>query len=144
MPPVGGKLGERFQDEAALAHSRMRNLQLLRSDDEVSEQENIDVDGARAFRYSALATHSQFDGLKAREQEPGEKLRLHFHHEVQKPGLIMEILRLRLIDRRPAEDVNACGFEPLQRREQVRLAVTEIGTEGKKSLFQNTIQNSEF
>src|SRR4029077_4656762 len=119
-------------DKAPLAHSRMRNLQLTSVDDEVSEQEHIDVDRARAFRNSALATHSQFDGLKAREQEPGEKLRLPFHNEVQKPRLVMEVLRLGFINRGSTQDVNPRGLEPLQRREQVLLTVAEVGTEGKK------------
>jgi len=122
----------------------MRNLQLLRSDDEVSEQENIDVNWARAFRHPALAAYSQLDGLKTREQELGEKLRLHFHNQIQKPRLIMEILRLGFINRRPAQNVNARSLDPLQRREQVRLAVADVGTQGKKSLFQGTFQNSEF
>src|SRR5579864_1776627 len=119
----------------------MRNPQLTGPDDEVSEQQDVDVNGARPFRNFALAAHSQLDGLDTSEQQPGEKFGLDFHYQIQKPGLILEILRLGLVNRRPAQNVNACGFEPLQRFEQLCLTVADVGTEGKKSLFQGLLQD---
>ncbi len=50
MRQVRSQLRQRFQDEAPLAHARMGNLQFARANDEVSEQQNIDIDGAGAFR----------------------------------------------------------------------------------------------
>jgi hypothetical protein len=122
----------------------MRNLEFARRDDKVSEEENVNVDGTRAFRQCALSAHAQFDGLNASEQEPREEIGFYFDNYVQKPGLIAQVLGLGFIDRRPAEDVNIRRFETIQGIQQVRLAIAEVGAKGEKSLLQGVLQKSEF
>ena len=113
MWQVRGKLIKRFQDEAPLAHPRMGNLQFARANDEVSEQQNIDIDGAGAFRHHSPAAHPKFYRLGPSEQEPGKEFRLYFHYQIQKPGLVEQVLWLGFVNRRPAQGVNTCGFEPI-------------------------------
>ena len=49
MSQIGRKLRQRRQNEAALRHARMRDLQIVRFHHGVPIEQNIDVDQPRAF-----------------------------------------------------------------------------------------------
>ena len=48
MAQIRRERRQRFEHEAALGHARMRDFELRRADDEISIEQDVDVDGARA------------------------------------------------------------------------------------------------
>ena len=60
MPEFGCDLGKRLQHKAPSRHLGMRNGQLRRIHDSVSEQQNVDVDRARALLDECAGAPSRF------------------------------------------------------------------------------------
>src|SRR5208282_6578715 len=104
MLEVGRDLGQRFQYKAAAVQGGMGDGEFRRSDDLVAEEENVNVDGARAFVLQAAASHIALNP----ENRGHELLRCVAGFEgggaIQKPGLLGELHGLGFVKRRDSYD----------------------------------------
>lgn len=112
MPKIGGELDERLENEAALQHSGMGNRQVRRFDDVLSVEQDVQVDGARAL--GASSAHSTSFPFHA--QENGEELQrevagLADGNDIQKPGLVFEILRFGFVEGGDSGNLDVLGVE---------------------------------
>jgi hypothetical protein len=64
VPKRWGNFGQGYEDEIALQHARMRDLQFGRVDGRLVVKKNVEVDQARPFGEGFLATHPGFDLLQ--------------------------------------------------------------------------------
>src|SRR2546421_78091 len=80
--------GEGGEDEAALGDTGVRDLECGGPHDRVTVEEDVDVDGARAFGNSPDAAQGALDFLDTRQQLQGKERRLGLQHQIQEPALI--------------------------------------------------------
>src|SRR5579862_4142834 len=99
MPDVGCNFGQRLQNEASLVHGGMRNLQLRYADHGIAEQQDVDIDGARAFGQCAPPAHLLLDGEDLRQENFRHQLGAQRDRAIQEPGLRRELHRLGLVER---------------------------------------------
>lgn len=59
-----GNFRERHENEIALQHARVRDLEVWRFDGRVVIKKNVEVDQARSFGEGFLASHPGFDLLQ--------------------------------------------------------------------------------
>src|SRR5882724_8431605 len=128
---VRGELGERQQDEAALVHLGVRDLQRAFGDGLIVEQQDIEIYDARApaLALDALASHRRLDGLGALQEIVGLELGLELEDTVDEPRLRVAV-RLAFVERRRFDDARRGeGGELLLRLAKVGLAIAEIRAE---------------
>jgi len=115
---------ERNQDESALRQPRVRNLKTRLADLHVPEEQNIQIERARAVGDGAGPVSSKllFDGQQAFQQLLGLKLCFQGDHRVDKARLRGKSDRFGGVERRPAGDVTerfktggSCGESGLRR-----------------------------
>jgi hypothetical protein len=130
MLEIGREFSQRFEDESAFGKGRVRDRESRFLDDPISEQQNIEVDEARAFLLDALTAHGGFEGEQC-VQELARLLRgLNADDAIQEPGLIGEFDGLGLIERRDGAHAGE-GAEALDGVAKVAGAIAEVGTEGQ-------------
>src|ERR1700691_1589309 len=88
---VRRKLRQGFQDEAALVHCGMRDGEPLGIDDGVTEEQNVDVNGARAFLLYALPAHLLFNAKNCIHQLRRGLAGFEGNHTIQEPRLLNEV-----------------------------------------------------
>ena|SRR5579884_439321 len=131
MPLLRSDFRQWLEDESPFVHGGMRNRQSRRIYDGVTEQQNIDIDGARPFYPcgSLLSrsppSHRSFNPQKLRQKLLWHFLRLQFDHAVQKPGLLGVLDRLSFINRR--HGLYFAQFaQAFDRGPQIRLAIADV------------------
>jgi hypothetical protein len=134
MLNVGGDFDEGFQNEAALMHGGVGDLQAGLIEHAISKKHNIDVDGASAFVFHAEAPHGGFDPQGELEQSPGGLIGVDGGDAVKEPGLIGDVDRLSLVERGGSEEP-ASHVQLNDRRAQIRGAIAEVGAERQVSDF---------
>jgi hypothetical protein len=67
MVEVGGDFAQRREDEAAVVHMRMRQLQIGAVDNPFAMEQQIEVEGARPPADMALAPMLVFDFVQGRQ-----------------------------------------------------------------------------
>src|SRR5215475_6341007 len=99
------QLGERQEDEPTLVHLGMRNLERPLVDDVLIEEQDVEIDDARApaLPLDALAAHGLLDGLQLLEQDLGLEIGLDLDDAVDEPRLRVAE-RLALVEGRCAYD----------------------------------------
>src|SRR4051794_1685155 len=111
-------------------HRWMWNLQFGGLNNDVANQQDIDVERAWAFGNVALASEIRLDLSDRGQQLLWCLRRLQLKRTVQEPGLLPQLHRLGFVERR---DAAHCAHlpQPIDAGVQVRLAVTQIRSEGK-------------
>ena len=111
MQHFAGNLGQRNQDEGALQHPGVGDLQVrsLPVNDEAAKQQNIYVDVAGSVPDGSNPPHVIFDGLNRGQQPAGFKEGLDCGGDVEKPGLLRKTPRFRFIDRGAINHPDAAG-----------------------------------
>src|ERR1700751_2106012 len=94
-----GELGKRRQDELALEHSGMRDLQFGSIERQIAEKQDVDIEEARSFGESFLAAELRFDGAKGAEEIDGLQIGCAFDDAIEEPRLIEIVDRLGFIER---------------------------------------------
>ena len=81
------KLGEGSEDEAAILQLRVRNLQRSLVDDLAVEEEDIQINDARAptLAAHALAAHRGFDGLESLQQLVSRAIGFNLDDRIDEP-----------------------------------------------------------
>src|SRR6266702_1666985 len=97
---IGSKFGERNQDKTALRHRWMWNVHDRGMELEFVEQEDIEVDTARALGTGAFASHSTFDIEQESHEALGIETGFESGYRIEEPWLIFELDGRRLIERR--------------------------------------------
>jgi len=97
VPKRWGNFGQGYEDEIALQHARMRDLQFGRVDGRLVVKKNVEVDQARAFREGFLATHTGFDLTQCPQERRGCQVGLRRQHRIEEPGLVEIIDGLRFV-----------------------------------------------
>src|SRR5215475_8030898 len=99
------QLGERQEDEPTLVHLGMRNLERPLVDDVLIEEQDVEIDDARApaLPLDALAAHGLLDGLQLLEQDLGPEIGIDLDDAVDEPRLRVAE-RLALVEGRCAYD----------------------------------------
>jgi len=98
VKPSRRELRQGLQHEAALMHARVRHREPRRLNFGPAVQQDVDVDGPRALGDTALAAQFTLDALDPGEQHPRKEVGLDLDHQVEEPGLLLEIQRLGLVD----------------------------------------------
>ncbi|HLJ47836.1 MAG TPA: hypothetical protein VKU01_17590 [Bryobacteraceae bacterium] len=129
MSQIRGDFGQWFQYKAPFDEARMGDLQLRCVDDEIPEEQDVDVDGARSFSNQALSPQVTLNFLRAGQKLQGEKTCFDLDHKIQKPGLLEHIARLSFVQRRRADDAQVRSPEDFERACQVVFAVSDVRPE---------------
>jgi hypothetical protein len=126
MPQTGRQFRQWLEHKAPLRHSRVRNLQLVRSDLEPAIEEDVDVDGPRTLIHQALPAQRPLDLLNTAQKLEREKGCLNSHHHIQKPRLIQAILRICFINGRQPGYPDSFRRQTIQGCVQMGLAVSDV------------------
>src|SRR5229473_1405382 len=103
----------------------MRDRELVRLYDRVSEHQDIDVDGPRTLFLNAPPAHVLFDAENRRHQLLRSPISLDRNRRIQEPRLPGELHRLGFIERRQSNN-STDRTQPNLSVPQLRLAVTDI------------------
>jgi hypothetical protein len=109
MACLGRYFGEGRENEAALMHGGMGNLEAGFIDRMIAKEHDIDIDFARTFLRHAKTTHFRFELQGELEQVARRFVSFDGGDAVEEPGLIGNVDRLGLIKRRDREQA-AGGF----------------------------------
>jgi hypothetical protein len=127
---VGGSdFGEGGEDEIALKHAGMGDLQGGRVDGFVSVEKNVEIDEARSFGEGLLAAHFGFDATEGGEELRRSQIGLRFEDRVEKPGLVEVVDRLGFVDAREFRDVNRGLRHAADGFAEIGLAIADVGAE---------------
>src|ERR1035441_5110447 len=119
---------QRFQHKPPFGHRRMRHRQRWRVDVGRAEQQDVDVDDARALGLRSLPSHGALDIQDAGKEFSRDQFRPHGHGTIQEPWLLGKFDRLGLIERR--NFLYIAEVEELANRgPDVYLPVSEVGTQ---------------
>src|SRR5438045_4888616 len=125
MPELGRDLGQRFQHKTSSCHGGMRNRQLRRIHNCVSEKKNIDVDRTWPLRLNALAPHLFFYPQQFRHELPGLAPGFKCHNAIEKPCLIAHFHWLGVVERRNRYDP-AQALEPANCLTQIAVSISYV------------------
>ncbi len=109
---VGCDLSQRLQHEAAPMHCRMRQAEVGRRKNRIPEQQEVDVDNARAFRLRTLSSHFLLDLKHSREEISRRQIRTQRYSAIEEPGLRGELNGLSFIERGNGDYFAECGEFP--------------------------------
>ena len=99
-------------------HPRMWNCELWGRHDDVSKQQNIDIDRAWPPAHStrsAFPAEFALNALDHSQQLQRKIPRLAFNNQVQKPSLLNHALRLCFVNRRLRKNVNVLSLQRTKR-----------------------------
>jgi hypothetical protein len=134
----GVEFRERFQNEAALAIARVRDLKLLGSHDCVAVENDVDIDCARTVDYRANAAEVILDVVDAMQQLQGEERGLEFRHLVEEPGLIGESHGRRFVEAAGAQQLQIRPIEFFESLPQPGFTISQVGTEREPGRLQKS------
>ncbi len=80
--------GERSENEFALQHPRVRDLQFGSVERLIAEEKDVDIEEARAFGECSLAAELRFDGTKCAQEFDGLRIGFTFNDAIEEPGLV--------------------------------------------------------
>jgi len=119
--------GERYEDEIALEHTRMRDLEVRRFDGCVAVKKNVEIDKAWALGEGFLAAHPGFDLPQCAEECRGREIGLCFEDGVEEPGLVEIIDRFGFVDAGNREHLDRSVLQVASRFPQILCAVANVG-----------------
>lgn len=128
MAKVRRDLGERSEDEIALEHAGMGDLQVRRVDGFVGVEEDVQIDQPRTFGKGLLAAHFGLDAAKSGEKLRGGKIGLRFEDGVEEPSLVEVVDGLGFVDTRELGDVNRGLCETADGFTEIALAIADVRT----------------
>jgi hypothetical protein len=128
---LGGDFGEGDQDEVALEHPGMGNLESGLVDDEIVVQKDVEINEARAFGDRFVVAHVRFNAAKGGEQLGRREIGLRFERGVKEPRLVEVIDGFSFVEGRKFDDCDGGVFKELQSAAKIGFAVAEIGAEGE-------------
>src|SRR5262245_31984417 len=96
MAQGGSYLGQRSEDEGPLSEKEVRNVEVVRcADDLVAVEQNVDIErpGLEALRLRSAGRadtpESSLDPLQRGEERAGRQRRIHGHHAIEVPALLV-------------------------------------------------------
>jgi hypothetical protein len=112
MLELGGDFDEGGQDEFALQHAWMGDLQLWHLQRLIAEEKDVDVEQAGAFGEGLLAAELRFDGSERSEQIERVLVGFASDDTVEEPGLIEIVDGFGFVKGRNLAGVKSHGREP--------------------------------
>ena len=129
MTESGRDFGKWNQDEVALKHAGMRNLEISGGNSVVAIEKDVEIDEARPLGEGFSAAHLRFDVAECAEKLKGGENRLRFEDGVEEPGLVEEVDGLGFVNAGYLYDGDTGFGEETDGLAQVFLAVTNVGAE---------------
>jgi hypothetical protein len=108
---AGSDLGERDEDEGALAETGVRDFEIRLAEDKVAVEEDVEVEGAGAVGGAGHSVTAEFelDGKKFAEQPAGSEIGFKGDDGVEETGLIGESHWHGGVERRTGGDAAKVG-----------------------------------
>jgi hypothetical protein len=100
MPHTCSNLRQRLQNKPPQMHRRMRNRQPWPLHRSIPKKQNINVEGPRPFAQIAHPPSPRLNRKNPREHFFRTQRGVQLNHTIQKPTLLRDLDRLRLIERR--------------------------------------------
>lgn len=125
----GRDFRKRDENEFAVEHARMGNLQFRRVDGFHPIEKNVEINEAWAFGKDLAAAHAGFDEAKRAEETECVEFGLPFDHGIEKPVLIKEVHRLGFVDAGHALDANAHIGKVEESRAEIFFPFADVGAE---------------
>ena len=129
---AGRDLGQRLEHEAPLVQARVGNHEAGSIAPLVPEEQDVDVDRARAVPLRAHAPHLALGGEARLEERLGTERRLSLRRQVQEPALGRPPHGLREPERAAPRHAEAASDEPPEGAIERGLAVAQVGAETEK------------
>jgi hypothetical protein len=140
---LGVELEEGDKDESATRHLGMRDLEAIRFQLEIAEEQHVDVERARAV--TGTGEHPALlglDRLAAVQELVGLEVGRDADRGVEEVGLVEDLAdRLGLIGRRGGLDADAVLGEEPDRRPQMLRAIPDVRAEPEVSLARRRAQS---
>ena len=135
MPQLGRDLCQRLQHKASSCHSGMRNGQLRRIHDIVSEQQDVDVDRARAVADAVrISPELPLEGLDDIEQLQRLEAGAHPQAGIEERRLVCDLADgLGVIERGAREHLDARAGERVDGRLQLRAPLAHVRAEPEQT-----------
>jgi len=130
MAKVRGDFGQRGQDEVALKHARVRDLQVRLLDRAVGVKKDVEVDEAGAFGERLVAAHVGFDLAEGGEEFVGRKTGFGTESGIEEPGLVEVVDGLGFVEARDSFDADGMAVEELDGFAEVVGSVANVGAKG--------------
>jgi hypothetical protein len=115
--------GERRENELALEHAGMGDLQFGSVERQVAQKKDVYIEEARSFGESFFAAELRFDGSEGMEKFDGLGIGFAFDDAIEEPGLVEVIDRLGFVEGRNFLYPKICGRQRGDRGSQVRSAI---------------------
>ena len=125
MANAGSDLRQRYQHKASFLQGRMRYGQAFASDGRISEQQNVDVDAARALFPDPYSSNLFFDLENCGHELLRGLFGIEFDYAIQEPGLRGEFDRFGFVERRNLQDFSEAA-KAVDSCVQIGGAVTEV------------------
>ncbi len=106
-----GDFGQRRENELALEHARMRDLQFGSVERQIAEEKNVYIKEPWTFGEGFLAAELRFDGAKSTEDIDRLGIGFAFDDAIQEPGLVKIIDRFSFVEGGNFLCVKVCGGE---------------------------------
>lgn len=123
--------GEWLEHKSALGHSRVWDLKLWLVDNQVSIEEDVEVDNSWSSREGAFAAPGMLDRLTHLEQCARSQSCLQLDGDVEKPRLGKISDRFGAVKRRYPPDALSLVCEVAQCSLEISHAISNIGAHGK-------------
>lgn len=126
---MGRKFAQRRENEAPFPHARVRNEYRRIGADDVTEEEDVDVERSRTPPLHSNAMRRLFSDLATREELLGRISRIHRDNQVPKRILLDTTYRLGFVHRGNRQ--RPVATQRLDASLEVGSPIPQVGAEGK-------------
>jgi hypothetical protein len=126
---IGSDFGQRDEDEVALKHAQMRDVEARCIDDGVIVEQDVEVDEAGAVGEWFAAAHVGFNAAESRKKLVGGEAGGGLEDSVEEPGLVEVVDGFRLVEAGEFDDSNGGVFEELNSAAKVGFTIANVGAE---------------
>jgi hypothetical protein len=130
---VGRDLGERLEHKTTTGVTGMRNDEVSRIDDAVSEEDDVDVERPWTIRTEPAPIPAALDVATDVQEFVRRTVVLDLNGRVQEPGLFLHPDRFCRIRRRRTDQYDPVVLEELRARGQVFTTVTQVGSQRQEA-----------
>jgi hypothetical protein len=134
MAEVRSQFGEGDEDEAALEHAGVGDLQVRLGDGFQAVEEDVQVEESRTFGDKFVAAEGSFDATEGAEESSSGESGFGVEDAIEEPGLVEEVHGLGFVESGDAEDADARLFEGGEGGAEIGGAVAQVGAEGEVDL----------
>ena len=123
---MGRDFGQRRENELALEHAGMRDLQFGSVERQIAEEKDVYIEQPRTFGEGFLAAESRFDGAKSAEEIDGLGVGFACDDAIEEPWLVEIIDRFGFVEGRDSSYRKICGGQCGDGDFEVRGAIAEV------------------